>query len=276
MYAVYVRHSCERVVQHLFEGLVVVTDVVELFLQIREIRRRCRGQIVVAEFVLQVKQTVPLELVEVLRVGIRRHFTYVELRRTFDEERPFLFGDLRLGALDVHVDQKGKDRFVRFEDAALDVLVNVLRDLPLKKGDSRLHVRRALVPVQNGVDEDLLEVLQRKLVHRVDLTHVSNDEEQNASTVSNRHVLVTYHVRFLLNQYVLTHVHTHLVRHRLRVFQRLDQLLVVEDLLFTHLRQLLQNVTTELRKLVVHAPHVRYYLIPLLVLLPTLTLEHLR
>eukprot|EP00968_Pinguiococcus_pyrenoidosus_P021236 scaffold2724_cov260-Pinguiococcus_pyrenoidosus.AAC.23 len=198
---------------------------------------------------LRGEQQVPGCLAYDVWAGIGRHAAPVHHARTTREELPLCLVDLARVSQDAEGEKRREQNLVLLEQAAADVRVHRVRGVvddvldPGRQHGGRLRLG--------------LKVCQGVLVHRVHAAHVRDDEVQQRPPRGRRHVARPRFVDLHLRLLCLLHALLDNLRGGLRVVERVDENLVVEDVALGLGEQLEDLGLQILQKLLVlrHAQH---------------------
>lgn len=214
------------------------------------------------------------EVVDVLLVGVGQLAAAVEgQRRPSDQQIEGILGDGLGIQLDRGADQEGKEDLVPLEEPLADVLVEPLGDVldehEVGVVDVRFQVslQRDLTQApqnsDDGLVEDLLDVIEGVLVHGVDLRECGGNKEHDRTPVRDAPVEVSLLVDGSLYDSGGDQARRDLRALGLRDVQRLNQLVVVQDGVLAALGELREDPRLQGLELLLNLRDVLDQLVPL-------------
>mmetsp|Transcript_10027 Transcript_10027/g.17738 ORF Transcript_10027/g.17738 Transcript_10027/m.17738 type:complete len:446 (-) Transcript_10027:364-1701(-) len=174
---------------------------------------------------------------------------------------------------DLEADERAEEDLVLLEEAAADVLVDDERGVVDERPDAALQVRGGLAGL-DALAEEVAEVVQRVLVHGVDLRQVGHHEVDDRAPLGHGHVPPPHVRNLLLRHLRLLHALLDHVAGDLGGGERVDQRLVVQDVPLA-LGQLLQDGGLDQGQLLAVLRHAHQQLHLLLLDGRVLALDHL-
>ena len=174
----------------------------------------------------EVDELDPHLLRDPVRRGVR--LRDVRVRGTGEQEAPLQGVDETLLLHDRDREKQRKHELVRLEERQTHVVVQRIREVLVQDLDPLLDVL-VLLRFFDAADKQRDEPREGVLVHRVHEREVGDAKEQNRRARRHRAVLLSRRVDVLLRALRLRHLLRDFVRRHLRLRQRVDENLVVED-----------------------------------------------